>query len=247
VLGSPRVRLLGHGRPAAAGTRRARAAAGRWALAADARALAWSESPRRALGLLLGANLALGAVGVGAGAALAGDPALYFRELAPGTWLSAAQIVAAAVVARAIHLRHRDDGARRWHQSLWGLAAVMLAGLAVVELAQPTVFAGKWLQSELGVRARSGIADVDAVLVVTLLVALLLILLPHARALFEHPRALLLLGAGFALGAASQALDSLWPVSDWEFVVEDGLKLLAEPFVLAGLLVVLASRREATR
>ena len=242
MLGSPRVRLLGHGRPAA-GSRRAREAARHRLASADAHAVRWSESPRRVLALLLGLNVVLGAVGVAAGAALAGDPALYFRELAPGTWLSAAQIAAAAVVAHAIHARQGG----RWHQSLWGLLAVMLAGLAVVELAQPTVFAGKWLQSEVGVRARAGIADVDAVLVVTLLVALLLILLPHARSLLEHPRALLLLGTGLALGAGSQAIDSLWPVSTWEFVVEDGLKLLAQPFVLAGLLVVLAGRREATR
>ena len=247
MLGSPRVRLSGHGRPLrAVRSRRVRGRVGRWAATADAQALRWSATPGRALALLLGVNVALGAAGIGLGLALLGDPALYFRELAPGTWISAGQIAAAAVVARAIHGR-QAEGSRRWFESFWGLCAAALAVLALVELTQPTVFAGKWLQSEAGVHAPSGIADVDAVLVVSLLVGLLVILLPHARPLLEHPRAVLLLGAGLALGAASQALDSLWRVSEWEFVVEDGLKLLAEPFILVGLLVVLARTSVASR
>jgi hypothetical protein len=80
-------------------------------------------------------------------------------------------------------------------------------------------------------------------LVSALLVGLAVVVLSRARALLAHPWALALLVAGGALGAASQTLDALWPVSAWGFVVEDGLKSIAEPFIIVGFLVVLATHR----
>lgn len=206
-----------------------------WTARADSLAVRFSAAPARVLAALLAANVVLGAAGVWVGLTFFDDPAVYFRELAPGTWLSAAHMLAAAAVARAIH--------RRRHESFWSLCAAVLAGMAVVELTQPTVFLGKWMQTELGLRAPQGIADVDSILVVGMLAALAAVVLPRALVLLEHPRALALLAVGAAVGAASQTLDTLWPVSAWEFVVEDGLKALAEPFVVAGFLVVLAEHR----
>lgn len=194
------------------------------------------------LGVLLAANVVVATAGVWLGAALLDDPAAYFRELAPGTWLSAAHILAAAVVARAIH-RRRSDRSRRWYEDFWGLCAAGLGGLAVVELTQPTVFVGKWLQYDLGLRPPGGVADIDAMLLVALLTVLAGALLPRALVLLAHPRALALFAVGVALGVASQGLDTLWPVSTWEFVVEDGLKALAQPFLVTGFLLVLADRR----
>jgi hypothetical protein len=205
---------------------------------ADALAVRWSFAPGAVLRWLLAANVGLGAAGVSLGLMLRDDPALYFREMMPGTWLSGAQILAAAVIARAIH-RREHGGGRRWHESLWGLSAVMLVAFAVVELTQPTVFLGKWLQSHADVRAPLGISDVDAVLLIALLAGAGAVLATRAGALLRHPRALPLFACAGALVAASQAIDATFAVSAWEFVVEDGLKALAEPFLIAGYLVVL--------
>jgi hypothetical protein len=178
-------------------------------------------------------------MGVALGLVLLDDPALYFRELMPGTLLSAAHFVAAALVARAIH--RRDRIGRRWYDSFWGLSAVVLAVLAVVELTQPTVFLGKWLQNEVGVRAPAGLADVDGTLVTMLLVMVAAVLAVRALEVVRHPRALVLFAGAAALGATSQFIDATARVSAWEFVVEDSLKALAGPFLVAGYLAALGT------
>ena len=216
-----------------------------WILAGDAAAVRYSARPGAVLGWLLAANVVLATVGVAAGS-LAGDPALYFRELMPGTWLSAGHILAAAVTARAIH--RRDPRGRRWYESFWGLSAVLLAGLAVVELTQPTVFLSKWLQNDAGLRAPSAIVDLDGMMMAFVLGAVAVILAARALEVLRHPRALGLFAAAAALGAVSQFIDATSRVSTWEFVVEDGVKALAGPFLVAGYLVVLRSvaRRQST-
>lgn len=223
-------------------------AAGRWSphlrtrrylAAADAAAVGFSSSPGAVLAWLLAANLALAAVGVAVGHFLLNDPPLYFRELMPGTLLSAGHILAAAVVARAIH--RRDRRRRRWHQSFWGLSALVLVVLVVAELTQPTTFLGGWLEDDLGLRAPSGVADVDGLLVALLLVAAATTLAVRALDLLRHPRALALFACAAALGATSQFIDATFRVSAWEFVLEDGVKALAGPFLLVGYLVALRS------
>jgi len=211
----------------------------RYSTAADATAVRFSARTGAVLGWLLAANVALAAAGVAVGTFLFDDPALYFRELMPGTLLSAAHILAAAVAARAIHARDRRG--RRWHQSFWGLSSVLLTVLVVVELAQPTIFLSKWVQKDLGLRAPSGIADVDGFLVTFLLAGVALILAARALDLLRYPRAVALFACAAALGGTSQFIDATFRVSAWEFVVEDSVKALAGPFLLAGYLVALAA------
>jgi hypothetical protein len=43
------------------------------------------------------------------------------------------------------------------------------------------------------------------------------------------------------LGATSQSLDSFLKATNAEFAAEESLKLMAEPFLIAGYLVVLAA------
>lgn len=205
--------------------------------AGDALAVAGSGRPALVLGWLLWANIALAVVGVAIGLWLLDDPALYFRELMPGTLLSAAHLLAAAVVASAIH--RRDPRRRRWFDSFWGLSAFLLTVLAVVELTQPTVFLGKWLQKDLGLRAPSDFVNVDALLVALLLVAVAAILAAHVLDVLRYPLAVGLFACAAVLGATSQFIDSTVRASAWEFVVEDGIKALAGPFLLVGYLVVL--------
>lgn len=218
---------------------------GRFLAAADTVAVRLSSRPAAVLGWLLAGNVVAGSAGVALGHYLADDPALYFRELMPGTFLSAAHILAAALAARAIH--RRDPRGRRWYQSFWGLSAVLLAALAVVELAQPTSFLGKWLEDERDVRAPWGIRDLDGFLVGALLLAVAGVLMLRSIELLRYPQALALFACAAALGATSQVIDATFRVSEWEFVVEDGIKALAGPFLVAGYLAALGSGRTASR
>jgi hypothetical protein len=232
---SPGLRLAG---AAASDLPEARGLA-RQLAAADAVAVRWSSRVGRVLLILLPANAALAALGVALGTWLRDDPALYFRELMPGTLVSAAHLVAAALVARSIHLR--EPSRRRWHDSFWGLSAALLLLLAVVELTQPTVFLSHWLGNDVGLREPSGFADIDAVLMVVLLGAVALVLLRRVLDVLRHPRALVLFACTAFLGALSQAIDATHDVSTWEFVVEDGLKAMTGPFLLAAYLAALAA------
>nr|MBA3328970.1 hypothetical protein [Solirubrobacterales bacterium] len=146
-------------------------------------------------------------------------------------------LLAAAAAARAVH--GREAGAPAWHASFWGLSAAILTMLVVVELTQPTVFLGHWLQERAGAVAPFGVTNVDAVLLIMLLLTVALLLARRALVLLGHPRALALFALTGALAVGSQALDSFWPVSDWEFVAEESLKALAEPFLIVAYLVAL--------
>ena len=64
-------------------------------------------------------------------------------------------------------------------------------------------------------------------------------LAPRALVLARYPRALALFAGAAVLAATSQAIDATARVSEWEFVVEDGAKALAGPFLLAGYLAAL--------
>jgi hypothetical protein len=209
--------------------------------AAEAAAVRWSARTGTLLVFLLAANTVLAAAGVALGLLLFDDPALWFRELMPGTLLSAAHMLAAAIAAHAVH-RCGPVG-RRWHETFWGLSAALLAVLAAVELTQPTVFLSHWLRDEHGVRAPAGLSDVDGVLVTLLLVAIVAILAPRALVLLRYPRALSLFAAAAVLAATSQIIDATARVSEWEFVVEDGAKALAGPFLLAGYLAALRAHQ----
>lgn len=221
--------------------------ASRYATAADRTAVRFSSRAGTVLGWLLAANVGLASAGVALGHFLFDDPALYFRELMPGTLLSAAHILAAAVTALAIH--RRDRSGRSWHQSFWGLSAVLLTVLVFVELAQPTIFLSKWVQKDLGLRAPSGVADVDGFLVTFVLVGIAAILGARALDVLRYPRAVALFACAAALGATSQFIDATFRVSAWEFVIEDSVKALAGPFLLAGYLVALGTvvREHRTR
>ena len=215
--------------------------------AADATAVRVSARPGAALRWLLAANVALASAGVAVGSFALNDPALYFRELMPGTLLSAAHLLAAAIVARAIH--RRDRRGRDWYESFWGLSAVLLAVLVVVELMQPTIYLSHWLEDALGVRAPTALVNVDGLLVALLLAAVAAILAARALDVLRYPRAVALFACAASLGVTSQFLDATHRATPWEFVLEDGAKALAGPFLLAGYLVVLGAvaRRPRTR
>ena len=198
-------------------------------------ALRAAARPFDALAALLGINLALAGVFAATGK-LVGDEALFFRELAPGTWLSFAQLLFIAAIAAAIH---RRSDARAWYQTFWGLSAGIFLLFAFDEITQSTIFLSHALEDVFGLTATSGFHDLQAVLLTLGFAAAALVLLPRAMVLRRHPMALCLLAAGALLGMASQSLDSFAPATRAEFVGEETLKLAAEAFLAGGFLVAL--------
>ncbi|HEX6389055.1 MAG TPA: hypothetical protein VFZ89_06410 [Solirubrobacteraceae bacterium] len=200
-------------------------------------AITWSARPAKALAILLGAACAVAAVGIPLGLLIADDQAAVFREMMPGTWLSFAEFLAVAAAASATH--HATASGQRWHETFWGLSAGIFTALAFVEIAQPTVFVAHWLRDHLHVVTPFGLSDLDAAILVGLLLVVATALAVRVRPLFSHPRALALLAIGTALGIASQGLDATFAATPWEFVAEESLKLAALPFMVAGFLVAL--------
>ncbi len=198
----------------------------------DAHAVAAARRPLMVLAGLVGLNLALLPVFVGAGMAL-GDQAALLREGAPGTVWSFALLLAVAVAARAVFLR---DGA-----SFWRLSAAVFVVFAVDEITQAGMFLSELLEGAFGIAPASGFNDLDSVLLVLLFAGCGLLLASRAAVLLKYPLTLVLLAIGVVLGAASQALDSFVTPTDWEFVAEEALKLTAEPFFIAAFLVALAT------
>lgn len=239
-MGSHALVRPGSERPSARA--RVRAAAAR----ADALAVELAERPGRALALVLAIDLALAACFVGIGL-LIGDQAGLFRELAPGTFLSFAQLLLISAIAWAAY--RRADAHRRWWMSFWGLSAAFFLLFAFDEITQSAMFLAEALESWFAARPASGFHDVEAVLLTLLFATTAVVLLPRALVLLRHPRALILLGVAVALGVASQSLDSFAPATRWEFVAEETFKLAAEAFFIGGFLLVLRDvlRRGATR
>lgn len=198
----------------------------------DAHAVAASRRPLMLPAFLVGINLALLPLFIGAGLAL-GDQALLLREGAPGTFLSFALLLAVAVSARAVFLR---DGA-----TFWRLSAAVFLVFAIDEITQAGMFLSEWLGAEFGLGPASGFNDLDSVLLVILFAGCGLLLASRAAVLLRYPKTLLLLAVGALIGAASQALDSFVAPTKWEFVAEESLKLTAEPFFIAAFLVALAA------
>jgi hypothetical protein len=214
----------------------------RWRSLVDRAAAASEAASSRPLARLAQALAALAALAVcftAFGWALVGDQAAFYREMMPGTWLSAALLMFTAATAVAIHRATGTPGRR----DFWSLSAIVFVVLAIDELAQPTVFISKWLKSEQGITAPGPFNDVDSILVVALLVGSVALLARHALVLLRHRTTIVLFAIGLALGAASQTLDSVVEPTRWEFVAEECLKLSAIPFVLAGYLAALKDSR----
>ena len=198
-----------------------------------------SPRPLATLAQILAAIAALAVCFTAFGWALLGDQAAFYRELMPGTWLSASLLLFTAATAVAIHRAVGTPGRR----DFWSLSAIVFVVLAVDELTQPTVFLSKWLNSEHQIATPGPFNDIDSILVVTLLVGSVALLARHALVLLRHRTTILLFAVGLVLGAASQTLDSVVEPSRWEFVAEECLKLAAIPFVLAGYLAALRDNR----
>jgi hypothetical protein len=207
------------------------------------RTVAASESasarPLAALARVLAIGAGLAACFTVFGWVLLDDQAAFYRELMPGTWLSAAMLLFTAATALAIHRAAGTPGRR----DFWSLSAIVFVVLAIDELAQPTVFISKWLKSEQGISAPGPFNDIDSILVVALLVGSLALLARHALVLLRHRTTILLFAVGLVLGATSQTLDSIVEPSKWEFVAEECLKLSAVAFVLGGYLAALRDSR----
>ena len=208
---------------------------------ADRLAVELSERPLSVLGAVLALNLGLATCFAAAGP-LFGDRALLFREGAPGTLVSFAELLLIAAVARAIHRRADPD--RAWWRSFWGLAAVLFAVFAFDEITQSLIYASHALEAAFALRPAGDFHDLEAVLLTLLFAASALVLLPRTGALLRYPRALPAFAGAVAVGAASQALDNFAPVTRWEFVAEETLKLSAEALFLGGFLLVLSAVRE---
>lgn len=216
----------------------------RWRTAVDravARAEDASGRPLGTLGRILAFNASMAVVFTAFGWALIDDQAAFYREGMPGTWLSAALLLATAATALAVH---RRAGVPR-RRNFWSLSAIVFVAFAIDELTQPTVFLSKWLKSELAVTAPGPFNDIDSLLIWGLLLGCGSLLARHALVLLRHRTTILLFAVGLGLGFASQTLDSLVEPSKWEFVAEECLKLSAIPFVLAGYLAALKDSRGA--
>jgi hypothetical protein len=198
-----------------------------------------SERPLAVLGQILATGAVLAVCFTAFGWALLGDQAAFYRELMPGTWLSAALLLFTAATALAIHRAAGTPGRR----DFWSLSAIVFVVLAVDELTQPTVFVSKWLKSEHQIAAPAPFNDVDSILLVALLAGCVALLARHAIVLLRYRRTIVLFAVGLALGAASQTLESVVEPTRWEFVAEECLKLSAIPFVLAGYLAALRDIR----
>ena len=200
--------------------------------------------PLTAIGALLTINLLLIGTFILVGELVFADPAEMFRELMPGTWLSVAQLGAVAVIAWTIH--RELVGPRLRLDNFWGMSVAVFAVFAVDEATQLTIFLGDAFTSA-GALAPAGFRDLDAFLLTVLLFAGGAALLRYGRTLLSHPGSLVLLGIGIVIGGASQVLDSVLTSTTSEFVVEESLKLTAEPFLIGGYLLMLAATIRARR
>lgn len=198
-----------------------------------------SATPLPFLGRLLASIAGLAVCFTAFGWALVDDQAAFYRELMPGTWLSAGLLLFTAATALAIHRAAGTAGRR----DFWSLSAIVFVVLAIDELTQPTVFVSKWLKSEHQIAASGPFNDIDSILVVALLAGCVALLARHALVLLRHRTTIVLFTIGLVLGAASQTLDSVVEPSRWEFVAEECLKLAAIPLVLAGYLAALRDIR----
>jgi hypothetical protein len=193
---------------------------------------------------MLALNASAAALFVPAGLA-AGDQALLFRELMPGTWLSFAELGFIAYVAWSVHLL--ENPGARWHRDFWGLCGVFFLVFAIDEITQATLFAGKFLSQSLDLAPARGFNDVDSVILTLGFAGAALVLLPRALVLLRHPLTLALLAVAGLLGAASQGLDSFVEASRWEFVAEESLKMGAEAFFIGAFLVALRDVRQSPK
>ena len=240
-LGEPQLAGVPHARRGLRVREQLRATAAR----ADRVAVALARAPGVALVVLLAVELSLCALFIAGGLAVNGDQAFMFRELAPATWLSFAQLAFIAACAWAVHTRAGSDP--RWTRSFWGIAAMIFLAFAFDEITQSAIFLSHALEDGLGLHAVAGFHDLEAVLLSLAFAAAALVLLPRLPQVLRYPLALVPFGVAVLLGAASQSLDSFAAPTQWEFVAEEVLKLSAEVFFVCGFLVALrvAARRPA--
>lgn len=196
-------------------------------------ALAASARPFAAMAAILVLNAFLAGVFTLAGEVLFSDPAEFFRELMPGTWLSFVELLFVAAVASAIY-RHGGGSGRMGLDNFWGVSAAVFALLAFAEITQITRFLSDALTS-LGTLAPSGFEDLDGFVLSVVLLAAAAGMLRYVRDLLPHPKAMGVLAVGVLLGVASQSLDSTLAATSSEFVAEESLKLAAEAFLIGGL------------
>lgn len=196
-----------------------------------------SGRPFATIGLVLIVNTVLAAIFIGAGELLFSDPAEFFRELMPGTWLSFLELLFVASIASTIY--HQGGGTGRMGlDNFWGLSAAIFSFFAFVEITQINRFLSDALSS-VGTLAPEGFIDLDGFLLSVLLLLAAAGLLFYVRDLFAHPRAMAILALGVFVGATSQALDATLHTTSAEFVAEESAKLAAEAFLIGGYLLVL--------
>jgi membrane-associated phospholipid phosphatase len=102
-----------------------------------------AERPYAATLALLGANLVLILACIGSGELVFGDPAEFFRELMPGTWLSVAQIAFIAVIALAIH-RELFGASRVRLDNLWSFPSAHSASAVALYVMLAVIATTLW-------------------------------------------------------------------------------------------------------
>src|SRR5687768_18218979 len=107
-------------------------------------ALRLSARPYAAMAGVLAVNAILAGLFILAGEVLFDDPAEFFRELMPGTWLSFLELLFVASIASTIHRLGGGSG-RMGLSDFWGLSAAVFAAFAFLEITQLTQFLSKGL------------------------------------------------------------------------------------------------------
>lgn len=193
------------------------------------RAVRWPWATAR----LLVANYVLAGVLILIGVIVLGDPHQLFRDLNPATWLNAAELFAAGVLGVLVFRSRRPRPAWRSYDDPWLLGGAALMLLAVDDASELHEHVGIAIQALTPIDHPLGIDNPGDALVDLLAIAFFgLVVLRH---LLEYlaswaVAAQLAVAAAFAL--ASVGIDLFGPAGDWEFVLEESLKLTATTFIL---------------
>ena len=191
--------------------------------------------------------------------ARAHDPRLHFDEGQVGTFLSAAHLLAVAIISWKIpRASGRDGSFRRFSTSgaLWRLIAIGCVFLVVDEIVGLHESFDRKLHRGLGMEQTGWTDRIDDLIAGLYAVAAIVLLYSCRRELNRFRAAVRYLVGGFLLGFVMIGLDALtnrpdvlrsllddqelaWDLFVWLGAIEDGFKLLAEGVGLVAFLVAL--------
>lgn len=190
-------------------------------------------APAAAL-IITGTAAAIAALAV-AGWVLRDDPGRGFQEGKPGTMMSVALLLAAAALSVLV-ARSPGPAARRHRSSFWLLLAAALVFLAADDWWMLHERLDLWVHSLVGADPENRITDhLDDVVVAGYGIVLAATAWARCDALLRSPwfvRCAAASGVLFAFMVATDIATDTWVVA------EEGAKLMAEAFLVAGLLAL---------